>query len=97
MNEKNTITAGDFFQTIEMMRDQVNAVSQIWKLLVKDDAQTIRRSFIRALFAAIEASLYQVKMNLIYAQDQGGHSIHFIGSYNFFKRTRPPLSETVDS
>ena len=55
MNEKKTITAGDFFQTIEMMRVLGNNVSQIWELLAKDDAQTIRRSFIRALFAAIEA------------------------------------------
>ncbi len=47
-----------------------NDVGQIWEILNKDDSQTMRRSFIRALVAAIEATLYQVKMNLIYARDK---------------------------
>ena len=70
MNNKKSFALYDFFQTQEMTYVLSNDVREIWKILDKDDSQTMRRAFIRALFAAIEGALYRVKIDLIYAHDK---------------------------
>lgn len=70
MSDKKSITVHDFLKTQEMIWALFEDVMHFWKVLDKDDSQTIRRSCIRALVAVIEAALYQVKIYLIYANDK---------------------------
>lgn len=67
MGDKRAKNVNDILKSQYMILVLNNDVRHFWQILDKDDSQIIRRTYIRALFAAIEASLYQAKMNLIYA------------------------------
>jgi hypothetical protein len=71
MGNKRAKSADDILEIQNMILVLNNDVRHFWKILEKDDSQLIRRTFIRTLFAAIEASLYQAKMILIYANNMG--------------------------